>query len=458
MANFLGISKIFTGPFERLQEASSPAAFHNAADRHDSPKCHPNTRVAVLQKIIDWILGRDPLTRNALIAWLHGPAGSGKSAIAQSIAEWCYEQGILVASFFFSRFDSTRNHARSLIATIAYQASLCFPEIKGRFTAVIEHDPLIFSRSLDTQILALVIQPLRHLQDRGHFNDSTSPRVIIIDGLDECEDREGQLKILSTISNAIQHHCLPLIFLIAGRPEHDITTAFGMGHLCKISMRIPLDRDYHSYDDIELFLRDNFREIRENHPFRSQIPLTWPSDDILQAMVRKSSGQFIYASTLIKFVKSSRHRPTDRLDIALGIHPPLRDMPFAELDALYIHIFSSLDDPEPVLQVLASHIIDRQRPDAYGLSQMVDVMEDLLSLSRGDIRILLCDLTSLLWFDQGRWYKRPQTRIRFYHASLEDFLLDQSRSQQFYINAPLRHAEFAHRYIQCLKGELMVSY
>ncbi|KDR74795.1 hypothetical protein GALMADRAFT_30904, partial [Galerina marginata CBS 339.88] len=278
-------------------------AFHDSDDVYDHPKCHPNTRVTVLNKIMDWIHGADPKTRNALIMWLYGPAGSGKSAIARSIAELCAKEGILVASYFLSRFDSTRNHGRSLIATIAYQASLCFPDIRDRIIGTIEHDPLIFTRSLDSQILSLIIEPLQERITSGYFNTVTPARIVVIDGLDECEDRKSQVKILEAISKSLQQHYLPLIFLITSRPEPDIRGAFGFGYLSQVSTRNPLDDNYLPSEDIRLFLRDKFSEIRNSHPFHAQIPATWPSEGTLRTLVDKSSGQFIYASTVVKFVK-----------------------------------------------------------------------------------------------------------------------------------------------------------
>jgi len=44
---------------------------------------HPSTRVAVLEHIMSWILD---LQKIRFFMWLYGPAGAGKSAIAQSIA------------------------------------------------------------------------------------------------------------------------------------------------------------------------------------------------------------------------------------------------------------------------------------------------------------------------------------------------------------------------------------
>jgi len=75
--------------FQLLGENSAMGAVYNSLERQklDAPKCHPNTRVAVIQRIIDWILGEIALA--ALILWLYGAAGAGKSAIAHTLAEIC---------------------------------------------------------------------------------------------------------------------------------------------------------------------------------------------------------------------------------------------------------------------------------------------------------------------------------------------------------------------------------
>ena len=38
-----------------LHRETATAAFHNSKERFDPPKCHPNTRLAVLEKIMKWI-------------------------------------------------------------------------------------------------------------------------------------------------------------------------------------------------------------------------------------------------------------------------------------------------------------------------------------------------------------------------------------------------------------------
>ncbi|KDR79589.1 hypothetical protein GALMADRAFT_19964, partial [Galerina marginata CBS 339.88] len=323
---------------ERLQEAVSPAAFHNSGQRRDPPKCHPNTRVAMI--VYSDSKYPEDKSMNSLILWLYGPAGSGKSAIAQTIADLLSKEKYLLASYFFSRFDSTRNHERSIIPTIAYQLATNIPQVKDLVCAAIDADPLLFTRSLAAQTTSLIVEPLQYLNDSGYFNEPKPLRVVIVDGLDECDDRKGQLDILRTISDSFHQYRLPLLFLIASRPEHDIFHAFASGHLRDLSSRLALDDEYMPSADIELFLADSFNSIKETHPFKSQIPPEWPGPEVLQQLVGKSSGQFIYAATVVKFVESTRHKPANRLEIILGLRPPVRDLPFAELDALYHQIFA----------------------------------------------------------------------------------------------------------------------
>src|SRR4051812_31166505 len=97
--------------------AVATSAFHDSGAIFDKPKCHPRTRVKIREIVMRWIvLGTDKDEQaGKQFMWLNGAAGCGKSAIAQSTVESCIEHGLPLASFFFSKSDSTRNHAGSLI-------------------------------------------------------------------------------------------------------------------------------------------------------------------------------------------------------------------------------------------------------------------------------------------------------------------------------------------------------
>ena len=160
------------------------AALHNSGELLDPPKCHPNTRLAVLSDIMKWVKWEGGL--KSFIMWVYGPAGNGKSAIAQMIAKMCEEEMILLATFFFARSDPQRNNDRKLITTIAYQITFNLPSVRDAINGAIEHDPSIFSKSLAVQLKYLIVEPLQPLIEAGFFNGPTSRHLVIIDGLDEC--------------------------------------------------------------------------------------------------------------------------------------------------------------------------------------------------------------------------------------------------------------------------------
>ena len=242
---------------------------------------------------------------------------------------------------------------------------------------------------------------------------------------------------MEVIADAQRQHRLPLIFLLASRPEQDISLTFSTGALPSVTTRIALDESYLPTKNIKLFLTDKFQEIKSSHPCRAYIPPQWPLPSVLNRLIRKSSGQFIYASTVIRYVTSTRHKPTDRLDIILSIRPPQGDLPFSELDALYTHILTCVEDIEHVLEIL-SFIFFTKRP------WTATMIEDFLSLHPGDVEVYLGDLLSLINLE-------PDQGIHILHASLTDFFVDPTRSKTFWINPQARHTALARRCLQILQ-------
>ncbi|KDR78765.1 hypothetical protein GALMADRAFT_244314 [Galerina marginata CBS 339.88] len=230
--------------FDRLQEVVAPGAFHDSGERSNPPQHRTENTLAVKKTIMDWVLGQDSKTQHAFILWLHGAMGTGKSVMAQEVAEHTDAQGLLIASFFFSRSDPNRNHGRSLFPTIAYQLALAIPQIREKIATIIENDPLILTRSFSTQFQSLIAAPL---QDFVRSDDSVGTdfrRLIVIDGLDECLDHKTQCTILDIILNGVQQHRLPVIFLITSRPEQDIFTKFNSPDMCNVLTCLGLNESF----------------------------------------------------------------------------------------------------------------------------------------------------------------------------------------------------------------------
>ncbi|KAF8990376.1 hypothetical protein BDQ17DRAFT_1433824 [Cyathus striatus] len=85
--------------FMILVNEARPGAGHESAERADPLKCHSETRKKYIDEIMEWI---DSPNEDKQIMWLNGPAGAGKSAIFQTIAERRSHEGKLLSSFFFS--------------------------------------------------------------------------------------------------------------------------------------------------------------------------------------------------------------------------------------------------------------------------------------------------------------------------------------------------------------------
>ena len=404
-------------------------ATYNSLERQqlDVPKCHPNTRIAVITRLISWIRGE--VEPDALILWLYGAAGAGKSAIAHSLAEICERFGCLLATFFFWKSATERNNISRFVATIACQLARAIPASRLLIETAIEADPMIFHQSVDTQLAKLVIEPLHRLHFTG-FDFKDSPFVIIIDGLDECRGIDIQSGLVKSLTAAFQLCPLRSRILIASRPEVYLQSTMNSSLIRPHLTRLALTDEYSPEDDIHRFLEDSFERIRREHPLASYISPDWPSTDVLQELTRKSSGQFIFASTTVKYTGGDPYElPTRRLDVIRRLQPPRgeKDLPYAELDSLYNHVLSKVHNPEGVKQVLGVLLIVNDWSEDGLFLNYADAMDDFLFWQPGETKACLSQLASVIECPAGN------DEIQILHASLSDFMLDPSRSHRFYL-------------------------
>jgi len=429
--------------FEILTKEASPSAFYDSGHLFDVPRCHENTRVAVLEKISDWV---DLLIETTVfIMWLYGAAGAGKSAIARTMAENLHSRQQLLATFFFSSQDSSRNQIKPVIATLAYKIALIVPEARPLIVATIENDPLIFHSTFAHQLQELVLEPLHQLSQK----DVKFPTVVIVDGLDECLKDEERTIVLYAISKAAAQDSAPLKFLITSRPEVSIRRIFDATPVIEVSTRHSLDDEPESIEDVEHFLSAKFDEIKRTHPSQRHIPSDWPSSQVMANLVQKSSGQFIYPATIIRYILPPRHNPMIRLDIVLRLRPLSGESPFSQLDALYRYILLSCENVELALRIVGLCLLSTRAIDVpwgkidgfpYRFPSEItapEYMEPILGLHPGDVQRGLEDLGSLIE------YKGDDKELRVLHASLFDFLLDPTRFLELPFNLKDVHTDLA---------------
>ena len=401
----------------------------------------------------DWVLHDSHGDIQSRIFWLYGGAGAGKSALAQSLAEK-FKANDLAASFFFFKADANRNDGNRLMPTLALQLLQSFPEITPFLEEKILANPDLFKKNRHSQIFELLVEPLKSLSEKEASDAQSSkphPRLVVIDGLDECIGPDVQCDLLRAIASAIPHLPYSLCFLITSRPESHITRVFE--HDLRKVARYNLSDDSDADKDIRNFLEGEFANIHHTHPLGQHLPSQWPPPNSIGSIAERSSGHFIYASTVMRFVQSPRHRPDDRLQIVLGLKEPNeKDRPFAPLDLLYSLIFLEIKDLGQLEKIhCALGIMHLRMVNRRGLfdwwQQTSDrcVIERVLELGTGDIDLLFDPLLSLVTVDNDD--------IRIFHKSLFDYLLDSSRSEDLALDLGLAHESAAY-YVLGLKSQL----
>jgi hypothetical protein len=425
---------------EELEKRCSHSAAFDSGTRFDPPRCSESTRLRIIQMIEDWInsAGEDAVPSS--LFWLHGGAGVGKSALAQSLSEKYKDKGQLAASFFFCRSDPYRNNGENLIPTLVSNLVDTFSEF-GPFVADrIRKNRALFTKNYRIQIRELLVEPLRALNSNGAL--VAHPQLIVIDGLDECTNPDIQCELLRVVAGAIPQIPYPLRFLVTSRPEAHITRVFSHDHGLQAlnPHRYDLSGDPDADMDIRKFLEEEFVEIRRVHCLGQHLSHAWPDQETITSLVERSSGHFIYASTVIRYIRSPRHRPDDRLEVILRLRPPQKgDQPYAQLDALYALIFQGVEGPslENICLVLSILYFRSKKVGYFAMASNL-IIEKLLGMKSGDLVLLLDQILSLVAIEGDE--------IRIFHNSLFEYLLDVTRGGHLPIDLARVH-ELAATYI-----------
>ena len=295
-------------------------------------------------------------------------------------------------------------------------------------------------RTLQVQLERLIIQPLVHAsldpQSGAHW-----PTLLVVDGLDECDGEENQVSILNAFKYALLklRASLPTLYLLlASRPEPAIRQSFE-DDFTSITYHIVLNDSYDPDRDIAVFLRSSFTDIlrrrRTQFPSMMTLPQSWPSDDVIATLVEKSSGQLIFAATMIKFIDVDGKVPTAQLALIMDRYQStgsnrFETNPFTPLDQLYSLALQRAEETERVLSVLGVifYLNGDQDPTP-------DFLASLLDIDLEELTFLFWDLHSIVHVPDS-----SSSAIRFYHASFRDYLVNPHRSKELHVQEFKAHS------------------
>jgi hypothetical protein len=430
---------LFNG-LNRVAEAA-----YNSTAREFATGCLEGTRVDVLRKIHDWIK-----TDGTSLFWLNGVAGTGKSTIAHSIAQACDIQGSLGASFFFSRDQQARRETRFLFQTIAFQLGCAHPALKLHIANALEDQSILTSNSR-RQLQQLILEPVVRIKD-----SFSSPIVVVLDALDECEEEAAVSHVIQLLTSELKNRNIPLKFFVTSRPETHIRFIFQSPQTGSNTHQFILHdvESSHVQHDIQAFVQHELRRIADiclPRPERN----SWPKEDEVNALVRISAGLFIAAATAIRFISPIRgsRDPRPRLKMILDSARTIsvnQPNPFEELDNIYTQVLEHAMCRE---QVLDPHVLEHFRTIlgtivlAYGRLTASE-LEGLLQLE--EVKAALAELHSVILVPEG------DSPIRAFHLSFHDYLTDRSRCSNptFFIDTSARHGEIARLCLERMKRSL----
>ena len=397
--------------------------------------CLAGTRESLLQDIRNIL--DNPEDNVPQVCLLTGVAGSGKSAVAHSIARWYDDQQRLGSSYCFSSTDVANRNPKNLFSTIARNLSDRDAEYKSALWQVVKDDlSLRKSQSPQEQIERFIINPFEDLHPIG-------PTVIVIDALDESGDPASRQHILRAISKYITENTLPthLRFLITTRPEEDILTKLPAGS--QVVHKYMSDIPQHIVDeDIRKFIHHSLLDQD------TELESLWPGQEWCRLLVLHSQNLFQWASTACNFIQGLGNGAEgldlhDRFEIVVqadnneGVHP---------LDKLYRTIleqrFTSDGAQSRFREVMAVVLALREPLPLMSLSALL--------VGRLKVANIIRPLASLL--DGVLDEERP---IRPLHTSFRDFLLDDTRSSTFHIPIqPHHHLCLGQALLACMRKML----
>ena len=133
-----------------------------------------------------------------------------------------------------------------------------------------------------------------------------------------------------------------------------------------------------------MFLQDGFAKMCAKNPILSHVEQPWPEEGIIDLLVQRSSGQFIYPMTVLKFVGTDFCSPMKQLALVLKPDPTA----FSDLDQLYTQILSVYPSTVNIVQILGIIIASK--------SNLPEVIEDILGMEEGELKLVLHGLSSLM--------------------------------------------------------------
>ncbi|PPR06465.1 hypothetical protein CVT24_002607 [Panaeolus cyanescens] len=265
-----------------------------------------------------------------------------------------------------------------------------FHMIRPYVESFVDNNPSFFDLNLQKQLDGLIVRPLKE-------SKRTSPLVLVIDGLDECQDSAIQLYILRSFVRIFSEiPLIPLRILVSCRPEPHILDYLKENQENRALTCLDLYNVSDSQADITLYVKCRFETIR----LKRRIQSHWPEICDIHRLVGYCGGSFILASVVLDYLEGSsgdvekRFRGVLMVISRKGHANP--ENPLAALDSMF------------------------------------------WAWSRHDLESYVKALASVV---------HPKT-LHTYHATFLDFLMDKTRSGDYFLDIDEVTIKYVRQYLK----------
>ncbi|KJA17635.1 hypothetical protein HYPSUDRAFT_205985 [Hypholoma sublateritium FD-334 SS-4] len=397
-----------------------------------SKQCLANTRSDILSEIRSW--ARSPHEDVSPIFWLHGTAGSGKSAIAHTIAIE-FDNDKQLGSFFpFDRTYLAECRHEKVFTTIARDLAHSNTAFKQAVLDVIQEKAWLNSTpDLSQQWDSLLVRPSVNLSNAG-------PILLVIDALDESGDHLSRNALLSILATRAGELPPNIRILLTSRTRDDILQTLSQSpHVLSRDLNdTPKSLIDH---DISVYISKQLRGIDDAF-FDSQQRL----------LVDRSEGLFQWAYVACEFIKDTGKISNPIKNFYKLLNPAAGVA--GALDSLYDTVLHSMlhgdnDDAVQLFRSVMGQVLGLLEPLCLDDLTRIREKYPVGAGQASDIRLVMARMGPLLsgTIDHS-------IPIRPLHSSFQDYLTDRRRSKDCHVNMSLQRTNIVFATLGIMSAEL----
>ncbi|KAG2093906.1 uncharacterized protein F5147DRAFT_820824 [Suillus discolor] len=379
------------------------------AGLNTAEQCISGTRTSILSQITEWInVSGDTAQR---VLWLSGPAGTGKSYIAHTIAKWFNDAG-------------------------------------GLANAVEHENALKNTSDIIQQWRKLFMEPLKKCS-----RSSVGPVLIVIEALDKSGEVATRRNLLRILAGTLEGEGLPKItelpsnfqILVTSRALPDINSEFqDAPHIQRLSMDDISEKD--SKRDIHTFVSYKLKKV------------SGLGNKEFAVLADKSDGLFEWARLACRYIQET----------------PFGSYPIDCFNAVVTHDHGERKNLlYDLYRVILAENMGKDRYTRTEYQQVLAKFHSVMGQVLGSAKPLPLDALNAMrsrFPDQREHYKvevviermgsllsgitNPSSPIRPLHASFREFLTDKSSSGDFFLEISKSQHDLAFASLRVMEQDL----